>query len=155
MKGIIEILQSAVVGGGGKSGKFHCDTTTILLLPLPPPPLVINYDRSLNQDFDLPLICSDNCSWPWSRILSPCFSFSSVLHLPALRDPFGIRTCFSSLIKHLKLTWRSQKTETQQNKKRKLFRMRRSNKIARCIAGFRSLIYGPNKNLSAGSISEE
>ena len=29
-------------------------------------------------------------------------SFSSVLHLPALRDPFGIRTCFSSLIKHQK-----------------------------------------------------
>ena len=33
--------------------------------------------------------------------------------------------------------------------------MRRSNKIAWCVAGFRSLIYGPNKNLSAGSISEE
>ena len=121
-----------------------------------PPPLVINYDRSLNQDLDLPLICSDNCSWPWSRILSPCFSFSSVLHLPAVRDPFGIRTCFSSLINHLNLTWRSQKTETQQlSRSGSCSGCGGSNKIARCMAGFRSLIYGPNKNLSAGSISEE
>ena len=94
MKGIIEILQSVVAGGGGRNQVNSTVTQPQSSYFPSPPPLVINYDRSLNQDLDLPLICSDNCSWPWSRILSPCFSFSSVLHLPAVRDPFGIRNLF-------------------------------------------------------------
>ena len=112
--GIIEILQSAVAGEGGggnqvnsivtqpQSSYFPLPSPGIKLWPIPKPG-----SRSAIDFFYQSLFA----------IVSYSESMSYFLLLPSsagraiILDSFGIKSCFSSLIEHRKLTCGSQKIE--------------------------------------------